>query len=186
MEDTEISDKCSECGECCKLFLIDLNEEEYRSRVFKTQFDRFGFIEDFNQAEECGANILEQDSEGCCIYLKDGKCSIHETRPEACREFFCTSKDERFKKMIGMINKAKKDWYVYLLECMDGSFYTGVTNDVDARMEAHAMGKGSKYVYSKGFRELLRVQKCKDKSEACKYEYQIKQLSKNEKLDWFD
>jgi putative endonuclease len=82
-------------------------------------------------------------------------------------------------------DKKEKDWYVYLLECMDGSYYCGVTNDIDSRMNAHAIGKGSRYVYSKGFKELLRVQKCDNKSEACKCEYQIKQLSRNEKLDWF-
>jgi len=80
----------------------------------------------------------------------------------------------------------KKKWYVYILECQDGSFYTGVTNDIDARMRAHAEGKGSKYVYKKGFKELLRVKSCKDKSNACKCEYAIKQLPKNRKLDWFD
>ena len=79
-----------------------------------------------------------------------------------------------------------KKWYVYLLECQDGSFYTGVTNDIDERMNAHATGKGSKYVYRKGFKEILRIKECKDRSEACKYEYEIKQLSKNEKLDWFN
>lgn len=80
----------------------------------------------------------------------------------------------------------KKKWYVYILECQDGSFYTGVTNDIDVRMKAHAEGKGSKYVYKKGFKELLRVKSCKDKSNACKCEYAIKQLPKNRKLDWFD
>ena len=81
-----------------------------------------------------------------------------------------------------------KKWYVYLLECQDGSFYTGVTNDIDERMNTHATrkGKGSKYVYRKGFKEILRIKECKDRSEACKYEYEIKQLSKNEKLDWFN
>jgi len=61
-----------------------------------------------------------------------------------------------------------------------------VTNDVEARMKAHATGKGSKYVYKKGFKELLRTKECKDKSEACKCEYEIKQLSRKEKLGWFD
>ena len=51
----------------------------------------------------------------------------------------------------------EKQWYVYILECQDGSFYTGVTNDVDVRMNAHATGKGSKYVYKKGFKKLLRI-----------------------------
>ena len=91
------------------------------------------------------------------------------------------------EKKVGKNELGKeKDWYVYLLECMDGSYYCGVTNDIDSRMNAHAIGKGSKYVYRKGFCELLRCEKCKDKSDACKCEYQIKQLPRNEKLDWFD
>lgn len=80
----------------------------------------------------------------------------------------------------------EKKWCVYILECSNGTYYTGVTNDVDKRMKAHAEGKGSKYVYKKGFKELLRVQPCKDKSDACKCEYAIKQLPRNQKLDWFD
>lgn len=79
-----------------------------------------------------------------------------------------------------------KEWYVYILECLDGSFYTGVTNDVDARMEAHQLGKGSKYVYRKGFKELLKVKLCRDKSDACRCEYEIKQLPRSKKLDWFN
>tara|TARA_Y100000310_G_scaffold337938_1_gene426276 strand:+ start:7433 stop:7678 length:246 start_codon:yes stop_codon:yes gene_type:complete len=77
-------------------------------------------------------------------------------------------------------------WQVYILECLDGSFYTGVTNDLDKRIKTHTKGKGSKYVYKKGFKKLLRSKICKDKSQACKYEYEIKQLPKNKKLDWFD
>ena len=80
----------------------------------------------------------------------------------------------------------KSQWFVYILECQDGSFYTGVTNDIDARMKAHAEGKGSKYVYQKGFRKLLRAKPCENKSNACKYEYEIKKLPKNKKLNWFD
>jgi len=99
--------KCSECGVCCKLFLISLTETEYKSKKYKTQFQKFGLIKDFNQAEECGANIIEQDCKGGCIYLKKGKCSIHKIRPEACRDFFCTSEEEKFKEMIKDINRAK-------------------------------------------------------------------------------
>lgn len=78
-----------------------------------------------------------------------------------------------------------KPWFVYILECRDGSFYTGVTNDLDKRMETHAKGKGSKYVMKKGFKQLLRTKECESKSDACKAEYQIKQLHRNDKLDWF-
>ncbi len=79
----------------------------------------------------------------------------------------------------------EKIWFVYILECEDGSYYTGVSNDVDKRMKAHAEGKGSKYVYKKGFRKLLFARQCKNKSDACKKECQIKKLSRNQKLDWF-
>jgi|TARA_Y100000310_G_C20240473_1_gene604411 putative endonuclease len=79
-----------------------------------------------------------------------------------------------------------KSWYVYILECCDGSYYTGVTNDVDKRMKMHAEGKGSKYVYKKGFRKLLFAKLCGSKSDACKCEYAIKKLPRSEKLAWFD
>jgi len=79
-----------------------------------------------------------------------------------------------------------KPWFVYILECQDGSFYTGVTNDLDKRMKTHAEGKGSKYVRHKKFKCLLRSKECKTKSDAHKKEYQIKQLPKWEKLDSFN
>jgi putative endonuclease len=79
-----------------------------------------------------------------------------------------------------------KTWFVYILECRDGSYYTGVTNDLEKRMKTHALGKGSKYVSKKGFRQLLYSKPCLDKSDACKCEYAIKQLPRNEKLNWFN
>ena len=77
-------------------------------------------------------------------------------------------------------------WFVYILECKDGSYYTGVTNNLEKRMKTHALGKGSKYVAKKGFEQLLVSKECLDKSDACKCEWQIKQLPRNEKLNWFN
>ena len=79
----------------------------------------------------------------------------------------------------------EKQWFVYLLECQDGSFYTGVTNNLDKRMKAHAEGRGSKYVYNKKFKRLLKTKECVSRSDAQKNEYQIKNLSKWNKLKWF-
>ena len=76
-------------------------------------------------------------------------------------------------------------WSVYILECRDKSFYTGVTNDIPKRMKIHASGKGSKYVARKGFLQLLASKECVNKSDACKEEYMIKQLSKWDKIRWF-
>jgi len=84
-----------------------------------------------------------------------------------------------------MVGK-ERGWYVYILECQDGSYYTGVTNNLDKRMDKHATGKGSKCVARKGFKQLLRSRERKDKSDACKAEYQIKQLPRGEKLEWFE
>ena len=100
-------DKCSGCGVCCGLFLINLSEEEYMSNKYRTQFERFGLINDFVEAEMCGANIIEQKMDGSCFYLKGSKCSIHDIRPKACREFFCTSKSKAFKSMIDNIKERK-------------------------------------------------------------------------------
>ena len=78
-----------------------------------------------------------------------------------------------------------KTWSVYLLECRDGSVYTGVTNDIDKRMAAHRSGKGSKYVKQKGFSRLLHTIRATDKIDAMKMEYHIKQLSRNDKITFF-
>ena len=80
----------------------------------------------------------------------------------------------------------KKNWCVYILECLDGSYYTGITNDLEKRMTAHQSGKGSKYVRAKGFGRFLASINCKDKSAASKMEYKIKQLPKEEKLRFFE
>lgn len=97
---------CSQCGICCKLFLINLNKGEYLSGKYQTVFDEFGLI-NFEEAELTGANILKQKEDDSCIYLERGKCSIHKKRPEVCRNFFCDSKEDKFKGMIKKIKCAK-------------------------------------------------------------------------------
>jgi putative endonuclease len=76
-------------------------------------------------------------------------------------------------------------WFVYLLECNDNSLYTGITNDLDKRMNMHKTGNGSKYVNSRGFKQLIATKQFDTKSEALKCEYFVKQLSKEEKKNWF-
>ena len=79
----------------------------------------------------------------------------------------------------------KQTWYVYLIQCRDNSLYTGVTNNLQKRMDTHKSGKGSKYVKAKGFGSLINFKPCKDKIEAQQLEYKIKQLHKSEKINWF-
>ena len=105
--------KCEQCGVCCKLFLINLTEEEYKSGKYGLVFDELGedgVTEDFDEAELCGANILAQKKDGSCVYLDSdsGKCSIHADRPKSCRNFFCSSDNPQFKHMIEKINSYKE------------------------------------------------------------------------------
>ena len=79
----------------------------------------------------------------------------------------------------------EKNWCVYILECLDNSYYVGITNNLAKRMTTHKSGKGSKYVLSKRFGHLISSKNYLNKSEALKAEYKIKQLSKNEKLSFF-
>lgn len=76
-------------------------------------------------------------------------------------------------------------WFVYILECQDDSLYTGITNNLEKRMAAHAKGTGSKYVRWKGFKKILHAISVVDKSEAAKIEYAVKQLERNDKITFF-
>lgn len=72
-------------------------------------------------------------------------------------------------------------WFLYLIECRDGSIYTGITVDVGARYAAHLNGKGARYTRSHPPRRLLAAVEYPDRSAASKAEYRIKQLSPPEK-----
>lgn len=72
--------------------------------------------------------------------------------------------------------------YVYLLECGDGTIYTGYTTDVSRRVAEHQNGTGAKYTRSRGPLTLRRVERFSTRSAAQSREYEIKQLSREEKL----
>ena len=73
-------------------------------------------------------------------------------------------------------------WYIYLLRCRDGSYYTGITTDVEKRIEIHRSGKGSKYVARRGVDRVIGVLEAKDRSDASKREYEIKKLPRGQKV----
>jgi predicted GIY-YIG superfamily endonuclease len=79
-----------------------------------------------------------------------------------------------------------KKWFVYILECNDGTLYTGITNDLDKRIGQHNAGKGAKYTKGRGPVKLLKSFELLDKSSALKLEYKIKQLSHQSKLDYIN
>ena len=74
------------------------------------------------------------------------------------------------------------NYYVYLLRCRDGSLYAGYTDDPERRLKVHNSGKGSKYTRSRLPVELVYREEHPDKSSAMRREYELKQLSRAEKL----
>ena len=68
-------------------------------------------------------------------------------------------------------------WFLYLIECEDGSIYTGITVDVEARYAAHVSGKGARYTRSHPPKKLLARVAFPDRSSASKAEYEMKQLT---------
>ena len=68
-------------------------------------------------------------------------------------------------------------WFLYLIECCDGSIYTGITIDVAARYATHAAGKGARYTRAHPPAKLLASVEYPDHSSALKAEYRTKQLT---------
>ena len=71
--------------------------------------------------------------------------------------------------------------YTYIVECGDGSLYTGWTNNLEKRIQAHNAGKGAKYTKARRPVELAYYEEFETKEQAMKREYAIKQLGRKEK-----
>ena len=71
--------------------------------------------------------------------------------------------------------------FIYIVECNDNTYYTGWTNDLDKRINAHNLGKGAKYTKYRTPVKLVYFEKCDNKSNALKREYAIKQLTRKQK-----
>lgn len=77
----------------------------------------------------------------------------------------------------------EKIWKLYILRCGDGSLYTGIALDVQARLAQHREGTGAKYTRGRGPLELVYSEACESHSQALKREYEIKSLTRSEKLE---
>ena len=77
-------------------------------------------------------------------------------------------------------------WYVYILECADGTLYTGITTNIQKRILTHNKGKGAKYTKTRLPVALRASFEAVDRSNASKEEYRIKQLTRKEKLEFIN
>ncbi|MBN6150818.1 GIY-YIG nuclease family protein [Xanthomonas sp. AmX2] len=77
---------------------------------------------------------------------------------------------------------APTPWFLYLLECRNGSYYAGITVDLEARYQAHLRGTGAKYTRANPPLRLLASRAYPDRAAASRAEYALKQLPRARKL----
>jgi predicted GIY-YIG superfamily endonuclease len=72
-------------------------------------------------------------------------------------------------------------WMIYIVECRDGSFYTGITNNLARRLDQHNAGRASRYTRSRRPVQIVYEESCVSRSEALIREGAVKSLSREEK-----
>jgi len=82
---------------------------------------------------------------------------------------------------MGTDQYAQPMYYIYVLHCKDGSYYTGSTNNVEKRFKDHLLGKGARYTKSHKPIEIIYQEEFSTKSEALKREVEIKNWSREKK-----
>ena len=81
-----------------------------------------------------------------------------------------------------LAKKNQQPWFVYILLCSDSTLYTGITNNIHKRVEDHKKGIGAKYTKGRSPLSLIWQEKHPNKSSASKRVYEIKSLTKKQKL----
>ena len=77
-------------------------------------------------------------------------------------------------------------WFLYLIECNNGAYYGGITNDLQARFDAHLSGKGARYTRANPPVSILASKPYTDRSSASVAEAILKKLPRSKKLSFFD
>lgn len=80
-----------------------------------------------------------------------------------------------------MGSRGSEPWYIYLLECCDGSIYTGITADLQRRYGEHSRGEGARYTRSFPPTRMLAAWRCADRSQASRAEHRLRSLSSSDK-----
>lgn len=95
----------------------------------------------------------------------------------------------KYKRMIDGIKRKEKSsrksrkepWFLYILECCDGSFYTGITNDLTQRLKKHEDGKASRFTRTRRPVKMIYQEDCRDRARALVRECAVKALSRQKK-----
>ena len=76
-------------------------------------------------------------------------------------------------------------WYLYLLECKSGAYYAGITNNLEARFEAHQQGRGARYTKANPPLRIIASRPYPDRSTASIAEAQLKRKPRHQKIEFF-
>jgi len=79
----------------------------------------------------------------------------------------------------------KAPWFLYLLECKNGAYYAGITNNLESRFSAHLSGKGARYTRANPPLRIIAYKLFADRSAASIAEAQLKKLPRIKKLEYF-
>lgn len=82
-----------------------------------------------------------------------------------------------------MAKTNQQNWQVYIIQCSDQSLYTGITTDIEKRFIQHKNKKGAKYFYGREPEKIVFLENNHNRSSASKREYELKQLSREKKLN---
>lgn len=77
-------------------------------------------------------------------------------------------------------------WYVYLLECSDNSYYCGITNNLEKRIQCHNKGKASRYTRCRLPVKLIAQKIVASKGDALRLEYRVKQIPRDKKIMYLE
>lgn len=77
-------------------------------------------------------------------------------------------------------------WFLYLLECRNGAYYAGITNNLESRFAAHLSGKGARYTRANPPIRILASKVFPDRSSASSAEAQLKKRKREQKLSFFE
>ncbi len=144
------------------------------------KWDKLGFLD--NLTGHVKENIIKlYESQASTLIKEDGSITPYsaDTIPmPLVRRVF-----EGIPEGLDVVAIAKPElWYIYIVECSDGTLYTGITNNVNKRLRKHNNGTGAKYTRGRAPVVLKGFKECSNKSEAAKEEYRVKKLNKLQKL----
>ena len=97
-----------------------------------------------------------------------------------------TSPYERMLKALETQEKSSRStrrekWFLYILECSDGTFYTGITKDIERRLKAHNEGKGATFTRIRRPVKMIYSEILKSRTQALVREYAVKSLTRKKK-----